>query len=61
MLKTHIFEKVRKLSGEEKVLAFFSRFIECDKPRRTIYKVLQGILTNTVEVMRQILYDLRGC
>ena len=61
MLKTHIFEKKRKLSGEEKVLAFFSRFIECHKPRRKNYKGLQGILTNVVEVMRSILYDLRGC
>ena len=55
MLKTRIFEKVRKLSCEEKVLAFFSHIIECDKPRRTNYKGLQGVLANAGEVIRSIL------
>ena len=61
MLKTQIFENICNLSSEEKILAFFSRIIECDKPQGTKYKRPQGILTTTVGVIRSTLQDLRGC
>ena len=32
LLKTQLFEKKRKLSGEEKIWPIFSRIIACNKP-----------------------------
>ena len=32
LLKTQIFGKKGKLSSEEKILAYFSRIFDCDKP-----------------------------
>ena len=48
--KTQFFEKWQ-LSSEKKMLAFFSRVIENDKPEGTIHKGPQRILTNTGQVI----------
>ena len=42
-------------------MACFSRSIEHDKYRGTIYRGPQGILKITVEVKKSILWDLIGC
>ena len=56
-----IFEKKGKLSSEKKILAFFSRIIECDKPPGTFCKCPKGIPTFTVEVITSLLQHLRSC
>ena len=38
-----------------KILAYFFRIIECDKPTGTVYKGGTGILKNTVEVVGSFL------
>ena len=48
-------KKKGSLSSEKNFLAYFSRSIEHDKSRETIYKGTQGILTITVDVIRSIL------
>ena len=39
----------------------FSPIIECDKPQGTFCKVPKGILVITVEFIRELFKDLRGC
>ena len=51
LLKTLIFEKKGKISSE-KILGYFSRILECDKPQGTFNNGPKDILPNTVEVTR---------
>ena len=55
------FSKNSCFHGGEKFWLFFPRFVECDKPQGRIYEGPQVIETITVEVIRSILWDLRGC
>ena len=52
LLKTQSFEKKGNLSIDKKLWRIFPRSIEYDKPKGTIYKGPQGILTITVEIIR---------
>ena len=60
-MENTVFLKNGNLSSEKKMLAFFARVIENDKPEGTIHKGPQGILTITVEVKRAFFKELRGC
>ena len=59
-MKTQIFEKA-KFSVKKRLQHFFSRIIEHDKPRETVYKGPKAILTITVEFIGAFFQDLRGC
>ena len=48
-------EKKGKHSGVEKILAFFSRILDNDKPQGTICKGPKGILENTLDAIRSFL------
>ena len=61
LLKTQSFEKTGNYSNEERFWPFFSRIIECHKPEGTDSKGPRAILTITVEVIRKIVQDLKGC
>ena len=46
---------------ENIILPIFSRSIEQEKCQQTKYKGLESLLTDIVQVMSVLLYDLRGC
>ena len=52
--------KIRQFFQWRKYFDVFSRFIECDKPQGKIYEGPQGFPTNTVEVTRSFLKQLRA-
>ena len=54
-MEAHIFEKRGKHSGVEKILAFFSRIFDGDKPHGTLCKGPKGILVIALEAMRSSL------
>ena len=56
--RTKFFEK-KSIFPVTKFLAFFSRFILCDKAQGTFRKGPTGILTITVEVIGAFFQDLR--
>ena len=49
--KKQTFGKNGKLSSDEKTLAYFARFFECDKPQRTMCKGPEGFPAFTMEVI----------
>ena len=55
------FWKERESFQKRKIVAYFFRIIECDKPYGTIYKGPEANLTSTVEVFRSFPLDLRAC
>ena len=61
LLKKQIIEKNSTFPVKNMLPPFFSRFVECDKPQKTIFKGPKRNLTLTMEVIRAIFQDLRGC
>ena len=59
-IETNI-SKNRCFHGDKRFWPIFLRIIESDKPHGTFYKVPQGYQTNTLEVERLVLQDLRRC
>ena len=60
LLKTQIFEKTA-VFPEKNFWSKDSRFIECEKPQRSISMSPKAILTNTVELGISFLLQLRSC
>ena len=52
LLKTHIFWKKAIFSAKKCICPIFFRFVECDKPQETIYRIRKDVLTISVEVKR---------
>ena len=59
-MKTQSCEKQGNLSSDEKILVYFSRIIEHDKCQETIYKGPQDVLITIVQLIRSLLWNLRG-
>ena len=55
------FSKISCSHADKSFWLTFHRIINCDKPPGTVCNCPQGLLTFTVEVMRSVLQDLRGC
>ena len=58
--RTKLFKK-RLSSRWQKILAFFPRMIQCEKPHGTINKGPKAILTGNLELKRACFWDLTGC
>ena len=61
VLKTQDFEKRAIFPVKKSIWPVLSRIIDCDKPQRTVYKDLQGILTFTLNLWDHFNKDLGGC
>ena len=59
-LETYISKKIY-LPCDKLFWFIFSCSLECDKPQGTINRGLRGTVTFTVEVIRSLLRDLKGC
>ena len=55
------FSKNSCFHGDKSFWSIFPRIIEYDRAHGAMYKGQQTVLTVTVEVIRAILKDLRGC
>ena len=52
LFKTHVFWKKAIFSVKKCICSIFFRFVECDKPQETIYRIQKDVLRISVEVKR---------